>query len=1147
MSKTRKIYVYTTETYKTKNWYKIGETFQDVQERVVQQDGTSNPESLAILDSWDSADFSDKDFHRFLEKSGYSTTRQDRSREWYVVPGGAKQIRALYNEMSSGVARPNSYKMRPEQQAGCDKAVSFFRNGGQDFLFAAVMRYGKCFVSLELCRELKYKNVLLLTWKPQVSDSWREDIRDHVNYDDWEAVQARDPSASEKISTTGTTVVYESFQELINTKGKKKVEWIFSQEWDLIILDEEHYGTKTDNSQAILSRFPESQRYLYLSGTPFSSLASGKFDDDSTYRWTYTEEALVRLAQQENGWVPDTHRCLPKLHFFGIDISSKIIEKFEGKGFTGDHGFNIKKVFATNSGGDFLYPTAVSGLLDALAEQAGPDEVCLSPYNMDSLGSDKLSLLNHTFWYLPKDVQAIAALEHMLSNHDFFGDYKIINASGGNVKDIERAKLLIQQKKRTITLSCGRFNTGVSVPKWGAVFMFDGGESAEDYFQTIFRAKTPWAIRKDEITGAATKWKEDALVFDFDPHRQLAVTYDYCVGTKSVSETTEEAVKNFFKVANIIQHGELKTVEVDSSRLLEAAASRGRGLGAFGSARAVNPLTITEDLAQVFGNLSKAAARKLVDQIGDTELQKGKISSSSSQNKKAANKEKRENQKKLKDLQQKLQQAVARIPTYLLIDYDKQINSCADLVLEGDQSLFKSVTGYTLKNFEDALQVGCIRKEWIDSSIVDMNLRINKLSLEEFLGGSNNIFSVLGAFERDGKSETPGTPGKLVFEMLDRLPQSIWNNPNKKFIDPACSTGTFLLEVFRRLYNGLEEIIVDPDERIHHILTNQLYGVEENIVPYRMTRAAFGILLGNQFDINKMHLGSYNILKEELDMKFDVVVMNPPYQAAPKSDKNKGQATGNTIWNKFVENALVSWLKEDGLLCAVHPSGWRKPESPRSKYSGLFNLMAQKYHMKYLEIHDAKDGMDTFNAATRYDWYVVDKSSPGGLTKVVGQDGKSSDLDLKTRPWLENCEFGEVSDILGSGCNVIYSRSAYASDKSWTSPEETGEFRHPLIHSTTKSGVRYYYSSLNDKGHFGLPKVIFGDSGINDVVIDLEGKYGITEHAMALPVRDSADAIQAKEFLMSEKFQNILSSCRWSNFQIDWRLFTHFKEGFWRD
>jgi uncharacterized FlaG/YvyC family protein len=618
------------------------------------------------------------------------------------------------------------------------------------------------------------------------------------------------------------------------------------------------------------------------------------------------------------------------------------------------------------------------------------------------------------------------------------------------------------------------------------------------------------------------------------------------VGTKSVSETTEEAVKNFFKVANIIQHGELKTVEVDSSRLLEAAASRGRGLGAFGSARAVNPLTVTEDLAQVFGNLSKAAARKLVDQIGDTELQKGKISSSSSQNKKAANKEKRESQKKLKDLQQKLQQAVARIPTYLLIDYDKQINSCADLVLEGDQSLFKSVTGYTLKNFEDALQVGCIRKEWIDSSIVDMNLRINKLSLEEFLGGSNNIFSALGAFERDGKSETPGTPGKLVFEMLDRLPQSIWNNPSKKFIDPACSTGTFLLEVFRRLYNGLEEVIADRDERIHHILTNQLYGVEEKTVPYRMTVAAFGILLGNQFDINKMHLRSYNILEEDLDMKFDVVVMNPPYQAPQSAEGKRGG--GDLLWNKFVEKSFSNWTKEDGFVCAVHPSGWRKPESDRSKYKGLFELMTHQNHMLYLEIHDTKDGIDTFNAGTRYDWYVCQKNTEG-TTEVLDENNETSRLDLKEYQWLPNHSITEVASLLGAGGEVIFSRGAYGTDKTrtWTSEEETEEFKFPLVHSTPKGGNRFCYSSRNDKGHFGISKVIFGDSGINDVIIDIDGKFGMTQHAMALPVDSEEDARVAREFLMGPSFKNILDACSWSNFQIDWRLFNYFRKGFWRD
>ena len=1139
-----KIYVYTTETYMAKGWYKIGETTQGVEERVHQQDGTSSAERLIVVDSWDSPNISDKDFHAFLEENGCPRTRQDRDREWYEVADGIDRIRELYNKMSLGIERPNSYKMRPEQQEGCDKAVSFFRNGGQDFLFAAVMRYGKCFASLELCRNLGYKRILLLTHKPQVTDSWIEDTCKHVNYDGWQALQARDPATQEDVATNPKTViVYESFQELTNASGKKKVEWIFGQEWDLVIIDEEHYGTKTSKSQSILNRFPNTQRYLYLSGTPFTSLASGKFDDGSTYRWTYTEEATVRLAEEVGNWAIDTHRDLPRLHLFGIDLGSKLIDKFEGKGFVGDDAFNIKKVFAVDPDGEFLYPSAVKGLLDALSEQAGPNETCLSPYTMDSLGSDKLSLLAHSFWYLPKDIKAIAALERELNKHDFFSDYRIINASGGNVKDIKRAKLLIEQSKRTITLSCGRFNTGVSVPQWGAIFMFDGGESPADYFQTIFRGKTPWAIKKDKLTGKVTKRKEDTLVYDFDPHRQLTVTYDYCVGTKSDSETIEEAVKNFFKVANIIQYGEFKTIKVDATRLLEAAAARGRGLGAFGSARAVNPLTITEDLAQVFGKLSKAAARALVDQIGDTELQKGKISTITSQNKKAKNQEKGDSQKKIEELQQKLQQAVSRIPAYLLIDYDKQINSCSDLVLTGDQKLFKSVTGYTLKNFEDALSVGCIRKDWIDSSIVDMNLRIDKLSLEDFLAGNNSIFNLLGAFERDGKAETPGTPGWLAIEMLDQMSYGFCD-PAKTIRTPACSTGTFPLEAFRRLYIGLREAIADPAERIRHILTNQLWADEENTVPYLMTRAAFSILLGSRFDIDEMNLSCYNALEEESNMKHDVVIMNPPFQAPQQSSGKRGGGDG--LWNKFVEKAFTEWTKDDGIVCAVHPAGWRKPESDRSKYKGLFELMAHEHHMLYLEIHDSAEGQETFNAGTRYDWYVC-KKNESGMTEVVDEKGESSILDLKQHKWLPNRLIIKTKSLVGPGGKVLFSASAYESRKAHTSEEQTEVFKYPLVHSTPKSGNRFLYSSRNDKGHFGVSKVIFGEAGINDVIIDLEGDYGMTQGAMAIPVKDLQEATAAKEFLMHPEFKQILEACSWSNFRVDWRLFTYFKEGFWRD
>mgnify|MGYP003662474076 CR=1 FL=1 len=1163
----RKIYVYTTETYKAKNWYKIGQTSQITEERVRQQDGTSCPEPLILLAEWDSPTITDKAFHRFLEKSGIQPTRQDARREWYEVPGGLEQIKTLYNEMFNGVARPNSYSMRPEQQEGCNKAVSFYHNGGEHFLFAAVMRYGKCFTSLEICRNLGYKRILLLTHKPQVSDSWKEDIRDHVNYPEWAAAAARDPDTSQLYNAhPGTLFVYESFQEIMNKKGKKKVEWIFSQHWDLIILDEEHYGTKTDNSQAILSQFPDDQRYLSLSGTPFVSLASGKFDDDSTYRWTYTEEAHVRLAEKEGGWVTDTHRCLPELRFFGIDISSQVIDKFESKGFVGDDGFNIKKIWATNSFGGFLYPTQVSRLLDALADPGDVGKTCLSPYNMDELGEDNLKLVDHSFWYLPPDVKAIAALERMLKQHYFFGDYVIINASGGNVKDIKKAKSIIKHRNKTITLSCGRFNTGVTVPPWGSVFMFDGGKSAADYWQTICRNKTPWAMKTDEVTGKVTQWQEIANVFDFDPHRMNQVIYDNCVGTKSARETTEDSLKSFCKVASITHLGEFKTIKVDADHLLEAAASRGRGLGAFGSARAVNPFTISEDLVQIFGNLSKGAARKLVHHLGDTKLQKGKISTTTSQNKKAANKE---NQKKIKDLQQKLQQAVSRIPTYLMIDYDKQINSCDDLVLTGDHNLFESVTGYTLQNFKDALQIGCIRQDWIDSSIIDMNLRINKISLNDFLDGNNNIFSVLGAFERDAKTETPGTPAKLVFKMLDLLPRDKWSNPHETFFDPACSTGTILLEVFRRLYNGLEEVFKDPTERIEHILTRQIYGNEETTVPYRMARAAFGVLLGNQFNINDMNFSSYNILhllleaptgnthnlpslEEGLDMtkKYDVTVMNPPYNKPVHKDGRTGGYGGRTLWDKFLELGIDKLTKDGGYLVSVNPAAWRKPESPRSP--SLFKKLTHENHMTHLSIHSKKDGQETFGASTRYDYFCVQKTKVIGNTLVSDEAHNLQHLSLPDFSWLPNYALSIFKDLVATKaedtCEVIYSRSAYGNDKKHLRKQKDTVFCHPVVHSMIIAGPCYLYSSTNSQGHFGVSKVILSLNEKQQCPInDYEGKYGMSNIAFGIPINSKEDGDKLIDFINSEAGKTLIAASKWSTFQTEWRMFTYFKEGFWRN
>jgi hypothetical protein len=268
---------------------------------------------------------------------------------------------------------------------------------------------------------------------------------------------------------------------------------------------------------------------------------------------------------------------------------------------------------------------------------------------------------------------------------------------------------------------------------------------------------------------------------------------------------------------------------------------------------------------------------------------------------------------------------------------------------------------------------------------------------------------------------------------------------------------------------------------------------------------------------------------------------NPPYNDTCKDGKAIGWS--NILWDKFVTGSLEK-LNPDGYLCFVHPSAWRKPEALRSKTAGLFELMTKQNQMLYLEIHDTKDGMKTFNAGTRYDFYVIQNRKCYTTTKIKDQEGIVSEQDLKLWKWLPNSHFDEISKILGDGLDV-YKNSIYFSTK--MSKIQTDEFNFPLIHATNKSGIRYLYSSTTDKRHFGVSKIIFGDSGINDVIIDLDGDYGATEHAISITVSSQQEAEELKIALLSDNFKKILKACSWSNFQIDYRLFKAFKKDFYKN
>jgi hypothetical protein len=360
--------------------------------------------------------------------------------------------------------------------------------------------------------------------------------------------------------------------------------------------------------------------------------------------------------------------------------------------------------------------------------------------------------------------------------------------------------------------------------------------------------------------------------------------------------------------------------------------------------------------------------------------------------------------------------------------------------------------------------------------------------------------------------------------------------------------GNFPIAVYLRLMEGLKEKIVDNKKRKKHILENMLYMCELN---------KKNVLICNQiFDINnqyKLNIYEGDSLKLDYDEKFgidqfDIIVGNPPYQDNQEAKAKRGG--GDLLWNKFVIKSLELLVKK-GYLCFVHPSGWRKPESEKSKYKKLFKLMTKDNKMLYLEIHNTKDGMKTFSAGTRYDWYIIKKTKQTQNTMIKGEDNKIIELNLNEWNFLPNYNFEKIQKLLSTNqedtCKIIYSVSNYETRKKWIKSTKDEKYNYELIHSTPKNGIRYMYSSTNNNGHFDIPKVIFGESGIYNTIIDINGKYGMTQGAMGIEISNLSEGEKIKKYIESDIFKDILKSCSWSNFRIDWRLFTYFKKNFYEE
>lgn len=603
------IYAYTTPNdISHEGWTKIGYTAsQSVEDRIKEQTHTVDAEvkllwrgSARYQDGSDEL-FTDHEFHNYLTTKRH--VQRKPSAEWFKINGDLshqyfyKFAERDFSDLKAKDAVDGSqYELRKEQGAAVDQTMNYFiRHGeGSEFLWNAKPRFGKTLTTYDLARQMKLRNVLVVTNRPSIANSWFDDYEKFIGWQtkyyfvsETDALKGRAAlSRQEYLDTLAKhdddangQIAFESLQGL---KGSiyfggdyDKLKWIADTEWDLLVIDEAHEGVDTYKTDKAFDRIKRKYT-LHLSGTPFKALANGKFASDQIYNWSYADE---QTAKQE--WDEDVegssnpYEKLPRLNMFTYQMSAIMEEKAKQgmtlDGDTVDPAFDLNEFFKTNSKGEFVYDTQVDHFLDALTTQEK------FPFSTPELRDE----LKHTFWLLNR-VDSAKALAKKLKNHPVFGEYEVVLAAGDGSLDedvkeskkaFDRVQEAIEKYDKTITLSVGQLTTGVTVKPWTAVMMLSSMKSPSEYMQAAFRAQNPY-IYQDE-SGKSIQ-KENAYVFDFDPTRTLTIFDEFANNLSAdtargngTAEQREENIRrllNFFPVIGEDEEG--KMVELDPKQVL---------------------------------------------------------------------------------------------------------------------------------------------------------------------------------------------------------------------------------------------------------------------------------------------------------------------------------------------------------------------------------------------------------------------------------------------------------------------------------------------------------------------------------------------------------------------------------------------------
>ena len=803
---------------------KIGYTTINVEKRVAEQYPTLRPGELPYKIVFsessmrdDGSYFTDHDIHKLLIKQGFDNPNG----EWFKcsVDDLKSAVFTIKNRIENKERRNQNFALRQEQENAIQKTITYFDSIKKDnkniiphFLWNAKMRFGKTFTTYKLAQRLNMKRILILTFKPAVESSWEEDLNTHIDFEGWQFISKNSKKNFEDLDKTKPIVCFGSFQDFLGLENgmiKQKNKWVHTHNWDLVVFDEYHFGAWRDNAKELFEKedfdtdlsnklfndnYTESDMeqimpittkyYLYLSGTPFRAISNGEFVEEQIYNWTYSDE-----QREKENWKGDNnpYACLPRMVLMTYQLPDSIREialKGEFNEFDLNTFFMAKGEYEN---AEFVYKEYVQKWLDLIRGnylettvdnlKQGADKAIL-PFTTNKANLQEV--LCHTLWFLPNVASCYAMYNLLMEGQNIFFNksYKIIPCAGTRagvglsaLTPVKKAMTNEPLKTKTITLTCGKLTTGVTVRPWTGIFMLRNLSSPESYFQAAFRVQSPWVLKNP--TGLNPNEneiiKKECYIFDFAPDRALRQIEEYSCRLNIDDVNPETKVADFIKFLPVLSYDGMTMKNISPGELLDIAISgttatllarrwesaclvnvdnitlerllnNEQALSALMSIEGFRNLNLHSDI-EIIINKSNAVKKIKKEAVKeDRDLTK--------KEKEEIKEEEKEYKSKRKQIQEKLIKFATRIPIFMyLTDYREQV--LKDVITQLEPGLFKRVTGLEVNDFELLTSLGLFNAELMNQAVFqfrryeDSSLSYSGINKHngEFVGGWDTIIS----------------------------------------------------------------------------------------------------------------------------------------------------------------------------------------------------------------------------------------------------------------------------------------------------------------------------------------------------------------------------------------------------------------------